>query len=64
MKKQTSYGHSKGNGGQSRAQGIADIGAHRKGIVEELEKAHIYISQLEKIVKTKNFRNTLGIRSW
>ena len=27
---------------------IVEVGAHRKGIVEELEKAHIYISQLEK----------------
>ena len=25
-----------------------EIGAHRKGIVEELEKAHIYIAQLEE----------------
>ncbi len=27
---------------------IVEVGAHRKGIVEELEKAHIYISQLEE----------------
>jgi hypothetical protein len=27
---------------------IVEVGSHRKGIVEELEKAHIYISQLEK----------------
>jgi hypothetical protein len=27
---------------------ILEMGSHRKGIVEELEKAHIYISQLEK----------------
>ena len=26
---------------------IVEVGSHRKGIVEELEKAHIYISQLE-----------------
>ena len=27
---------------------IVEVGAHRKGIVEELEKAHIYITQLEE----------------
>jgi hypothetical protein len=27
---------------------IVEIGSHRKGIVEELEKAHIYIEQLHK----------------
>jgi hypothetical protein len=27
---------------------IVEVGSHRRGIVEELEKAHIYISQLEK----------------
>jgi len=27
---------------------IVEVGSHRKGIVEELEKAHIYISQLEE----------------
>ncbi len=27
---------------------IVEVGSHRKGIVEELEKAHIYISQLER----------------
>lgn len=27
---------------------IVEIGSHRKGIVEELEKAHIYIAQLEE----------------
>jgi len=27
---------------------IVEVGAHRKGIVEELEKAHIYIDQLHK----------------
>lgn len=26
---------------------IVEVGAHRKGIVEELEKAHIYIAQME-----------------
>ena len=29
-------------------QEIIEVGAHRKGIVEELEKAHIYIVQLHK----------------
>jgi len=29
-------------------QQIIEVGAHRKGIVEELEKAHIYIEQLHK----------------
>jgi len=29
-------------------QEIVEVGAHRKGIVEELEKAHIYIEQLHK----------------
>ncbi|MFC1785977.1 hypothetical protein ACFLZA_01265 [Candidatus Neomarinimicrobiota bacterium] len=27
---------------------IVEVGSHRKGIVEELEKAHIYIAQLEE----------------
>ena len=31
-----------------QGQEIVEVGAHRKGIVEELEKAHIYISQLEE----------------
>ncbi len=31
---------------------IVEVGAHRKGIVEELEKAHIYISQLHNRIKT------------
>jgi len=30
---------------------IVEVGAHRKGIVEELEKAHIYIEQLHKRMK-------------
>jgi hypothetical protein len=29
-------------------QEILEVGAHRKGVVEELEKAHIYIDQLHK----------------
>jgi hypothetical protein len=29
-------------------QEIVEVGSHRKGIVEELEKAHIYIEQLNK----------------
>ena len=31
-----------------RGQEIIEVGAHRKGIVEELEKAHIYIEQIHK----------------
>lgn len=30
-----------------QGQEIVEVGAHRKGIVEELEKAHIYIEQLK-----------------
>jgi hypothetical protein len=30
---------------------IVEVGSHRKGIVEELEKAHIYIEQLHKQIK-------------
>jgi hypothetical protein len=29
-------------------QEIIEVGAHQRGIVEELEKAHIYIEQLNK----------------
>jgi hypothetical protein len=32
-------------------QEVVEVGAHRKGIVEELEKAHIYIEQLHKEIK-------------
>lgn len=32
-------------------QEIIEVGAHRKGIVEELEKAHIYIEQLHERIK-------------
>ena len=32
-------------------QEVMDIGAHRKGILEELEKAHIYIEQLNERIK-------------
>lgn len=32
-------------------QEMLEIGAHRKGIVEELEKAHVYIQQLNERVK-------------
>ena len=31
-----------------QGQEVVEIGSHRKGIVEELEKAHIYIEQLHK----------------
>jgi hypothetical protein len=30
---------------------IVEVGSHRKGIVEELEKAHIYIEQLHHEIK-------------
>lgn len=30
---------------------IVEVGSHRKGIVEELEKAHIYIQQLHEEVR-------------
>jgi hypothetical protein len=33
---------------------IVEVGSHRKGIVEELEKAHIYISQLEKKINEQS----------
>jgi hypothetical protein len=33
-------------------QEIVEVGSHRKGIVEELEKAHIYIEQLHERLKT------------
>ncbi len=35
-------------------QEIIEVGAHRKGIVEELEKAHIYIEQLNQENKRLN----------
>jgi hypothetical protein len=43
---------------------IIEMGAHRKGIVEELEKAHIYIEQINKQIATlktenKQLRGTL-----
>jgi hypothetical protein len=31
---------------------IIEVGAHRRGIVEELETAHIYIEQLNNRIKT------------
>jgi hypothetical protein len=36
---------------------IIEAGAHRKGIVEELEKAHIYIEQLHKHIKELESKN-------
>ncbi len=33
---------------------IVEVGSHRKGIVEELEKAHIYIEQLHKQIEKQN----------
>ena len=38
-------------------QEIVEVGSHRKGIVEELEKAHIYIEQL--LSKMKDMENRL-----
>ena len=32
-------------------QDVLEIGAHRKGILEELEKAHVYIQQLNERIK-------------
>ena len=40
-------------------QEIIEIGAHRKGIVEELEKAHIYIEQLHKRIKELKGQNEI-----
>jgi hypothetical protein len=40
---------------------IVEVGAHRKGIVEELEKAHIYIDQLHQRIKAMEEKlNTLA----
>ena len=39
-------------------QEIVEVGAHRKGIVEELEKAYIYIEQLHK--QNKNLEMLVG----
>ncbi|MGA1867472.1 MAG: hypothetical protein ACMUJM_02880 [bacterium] len=39
-------------------QEIIEVGAHRKGIVEELEKAHIYIEQLHKEISAMEERNS------
>ncbi len=38
---------------------IVEVGSHRKGIVEELEKAHIYIEQLHQKVEKQHKRNKL-----
>jgi len=35
---------------------VVEVGSHRKGIVEELEKAHIYIEQLHKQIRTMDER--------
>lgn len=35
----------------SQGREIVEVGSHRKGIVEELEKAHIYIDQLNNRIK-------------
>jgi len=36
---------------------VIDIGSHQRGMLEELEKAHIYIEQLHKRVKTLEQEN-------
>lgn len=33
---------------------IVEVGSHRRGIVEELEKAHIYIEQIHMQIKKQN----------
>lgn len=33
---------------------ILEVGSHRKGMLEELEKAHIYVAQLNSIIKEQN----------
>ena len=38
-------------------QEIIEVGAHRRGIVEELEKAHIYIEQLHKHINELQEQN-------
>ncbi len=35
---------------------IVEIGTHQRGILEELEKAHIYIEQLNDKIKTLESR--------
>ena len=40
----------------AKGREIVEVGAHRKGIVEELEKAHIYIEQLHKRIKIMEVR--------
>jgi len=37
---------------------VIEVGAHRKGIVEELEKAHIYIEQLHQRIKELEQKDT------
>ena len=37
-------------------QEIVELGARNKGVVEELEKAHIYIEELNELVKEQNTR--------
>ena len=42
-----------------RGQEIIEVGGHRRGIVEELEKAHIYIEQLHKRIGELQGQNGL-----
>ena len=37
----------------SQGQEVLEIGAHRRGILEELEKAHIFIEKLNKMLKAQ-----------
>jgi len=42
-------------------QEMLEIGAHRKGILEELEKAHVYIQRLNQRIKALEAKiSTLG----
>lgn len=44
--------------GDENGQEVIEIGSHQRGILEELEKAHIYIEQLQKQLKTLEERLT------
>jgi len=38
-------------------QEVIEVGSHRRGIVEELEKAHIYIEQMHKHINEQTEQN-------
>jgi len=43
---------------------VVEVGVHRRGIVEELEKAHIYISQLEeKVTKLERLSKSQSLEA-